>query len=144
MVKGRVPMKLKITVHGVAYEVEVEILDAEGGFPAVPEPLPRTASQAPAQTVSPHSQQGAHPSTSTQSRPVTPAGSSSVTSPIAGNVIEVKCKVGDTVKKDQDLLIVEAMKMETAIAAPADGKIKSVDVAVGDAVREGQSLVQFE
>jgi len=56
----------------------------------------------------------------------------------------LKCKSGDTVSKDQVLVVIEAMKMETSIAAPTSGTIQSVDVAVGDAVREGQILVQFK
>lgn len=67
-----------------------------------------------------------------------------VASPIAGTVLEIKCKSGESVSQGQDLLIIEAMKMETAIAAPSAGTIKQVLVAAGDAVRENQTLVEFE
>jgi methylmalonyl-CoA carboxyltransferase small subunit len=67
-----------------------------------------------------------------------------VISPIAGTVMEVKCRAGDEVKNGQELLVIEAMKMETAISAPRDGKVKSVPVAAGDSVRENQLLVEFE
>lgn len=67
-----------------------------------------------------------------------------VNSPIAGTIFELKCKVGDKIQINQELLIIEAMKMETSIAAPIAGTIKKVNVSVGDAVREGQALVQFE
>ena len=67
-----------------------------------------------------------------------------VASPIAGNVLEVKCKPGDRVNQGQDLLVIEAMKMETAIAAPTAGTVKAVLVAAGDGVRENQMLVEFE
>ena len=135
-------MKLRITVHGVAYEVDVEVLDAGEGFPA--NPLPRVSQ--PAAQAAPQSapvqalrvQKPAAPGTQN----VSPGGA--ITSPIAGNVLEIKCKPGDSVKKNQAVLIIEAMKMETTISAPADGVIKSVDIAVGDAVRENQVLVQFE
>jgi len=138
-------MKLKITVHGVSYEVDVEILDAEGGFPAQTSPLPIVSQPSSSQIAPPPANQKtqSQPVASSPQKPAS-APSSAVTSPIAGNVIEVKCKVGDHVQKDQELLVVEAMKMETSIVAPAAGKIKSVDVAIGDAVREGQSLAQFE
>jgi oxaloacetate decarboxylase alpha subunit len=66
-----------------------------------------------------------------------------VASPIAGTVLEVKVKVGDQVEQGQTLLVIEAMKMETAIAAPGAGKVKAVLVAAGDAVRENQTLVDF-
>ena len=75
-----------------------------------------------------------------------PAGGSAggVVSPIAGTVLEVKCKPGDQVSSGQVLVVIEAMKMETEIAAPEGGKVKAVPVAPGDAVRENQTLVEFE
>lgn len=134
-------MKLKITVHGVAYEVDVEVLDTGEGFPAVmpTAAMPRPAAPAPA---------GAAFAPAPQ-RPVAPApaggdGASVVSCPIAGTVHEIRCKTGDAVQRDDVLLVVEAMKMETSIAAPAAGKVKRVAVGVGDSVREGQVLVEFE
>jgi biotin carboxyl carrier protein len=59
-------------------------------------------------------------------------------------VIEVTCAVGDQVTEGQVLMVFEAMKMNTSIAAPTGGRIKAVCVAAGDAVREGQTLVEFE
>ena len=59
-------------------------------------------------------------------------------------MIEIKCKAGDTVTEGQVLLVIEAMKMKTSIAAPTGGKVKSVQVAAGDAVRESQTLVELE
>ncbi len=59
-------------------------------------------------------------------------------------MLQVKCKAGDQVEKGQALLVIEAMKMETTIAAPVSGRVKSVAVAAGDAVRESQTLVEFE
>lgn len=127
-------MKLKITVHGVAYEVDVEVLDAGEGFPpAGPSPRPRQQAAAPA---------AAAAKPAAQSR--AGAGEGGVASPIAGTIVEVKCKVGETVTKGQVLLVIEAMKMKTSIAAPTDGKVKGIPIAVGDAVRENQMLVEFE
>ena len=137
-------MKLKITVHGVAYEVEVEVLDAGNGFPAMGHsPLPKVPVQH-------HHQQRTDapmpPAPEALPNALPPGGSpgGAVTSPIAGNVVEVKCKAGDSVEKGRELVIMEAMKMEASITAPTAGKIKSVDVAVGDAVREGQVVIQFQ
>ena len=131
-------MKLKITVHGVAYEVDVEVLDAKdemhrSASPLPPPPVDSRPASAPVPTPAPRS-------TPTAS---TPSASGGVASPIAGTVLEVKVKVGDTVDKGQTLLVIEAMKMETAIAAPGPGQVKSVLVAAGDAVRENQTLVDF-
>ena len=133
-------MKLKITVHGVAYEVDVEVLDAKDEMrrSASPLPPPPVETQAVTGPVSP-----AGPAPVSAAAPAPLAGSGGVASPIAGTVLEVKVKVGDQVTKGQSLLVIEAMKMETAIAAPDAGKVKAVPVAAGDAVRENQTLVEF-
>lgn len=132
-------MKLKITVHGVAYEVDVEVLDAGEGFPAVaptarPKAKPQNSGPAPA----------VPPAASAGPAPAEGDNGGAVTSPIAGTVVEIKCKTGDSVAKGQVLLVIEAMKMKTSIAAPTEGKVKSIPVAVGDTVRESQVLVEYE
>lgn len=135
-------MKLKITVHGVAYEVEVEVLDIGEGFPTnIPSPLPQVQ---PVSAASPAAAPGpAKPARARGSAAKRSAGGA-VTSPIAGTVMEIKCKPGDAVSEGQVLLVIEAMKMNTSIAAPTAGKIKAIPVAVGDTVIEGQALVEFE
>ena len=64
--------------------------------------------------------------------------------PMPGKVIAVKVKAGDAVTRGQELLVVEAMKMENAIRAPRDGKIKSVSAKVGDSVAPGTVLVEMD
>jgi biotin carboxyl carrier protein len=136
-------VKLKITVHGVAYEVDVEVLDVGEGFPgASAPPLPRRAP--PPTAGAPAAAQGAARALGSKPAGAAASPGGAVTSPIAGTVLEVKCKPGDRVEKNQELIVVEAMKMEASISAPAQGAIKSVDVAAGDAIREGQVVVQFE
>lgn len=133
-------MKLKITVHGVAYEVDVEVLDAGEGFPAVaPAARPKAKPQNSAGTPS-------VPPAAASTGPTSADGENggSVTSPIAGTVVEIKCKPGDNITKGQVLLVIEAMKMKTSIAAPTGGKVKSIPIAVGDTVRESQILVEYE
>lgn len=136
-------MKLKITVHGVAYEVEVEVLDPGEGFAppnALPQVRPSGGSAARAESSAP-------PPRASAPVPRPGAGGASarsVASPIAGTVVEIKTRPGESVSEGQVLLVVEAMKMNTSIAAPAGGTIKEVKVSAGDAVREGQVLVEFE
>ncbi len=132
-------MKLKITVHGVAYEVDVEVLDARRDEFGPTGALPGRGSHG---TV-PHAPAAA-PAAAGPAAPAAPhAAGSGVVSPIAGTIIEVKCKAGDEVAQGQELLVVEAMKMNTSIAAPGAGTVKRVLVAAGDSVRENQQLVEF-
>ena len=85
--------------------------------------------------------------------PTTPSGESVITrpaasttqgaikSPLPGVILQMKCNVGDTVKRGQTLLILEAMKMENNINADRDGTIIEVKVHKGDSVLEGADLV---
>ena len=56
-------------------------------------------------------------------------------------IVEVHVKVGDTVEKNQTLVTIEAMKMETPVKAPQDGTVATVDVAKGESVDSGKVLV---
>ena len=60
---------------------------------------------------------------------------------LAGNIFKVHVAPGDTVEEGQPLLIVEAMKMETAVSAPRAGTISDVFVSEGDVVAVGDPLV---
>ena len=60
---------------------------------------------------------------------------------LAGNIFKVNVKCGDAVTRGEPLLIVEAMKMETAVAAPRSGTVTDVLVSEGDAVKVGDALV---
>ena len=71
------------------------------------------------------------------------AGANSVTAPLPGSVVAVKVKAGDAVKAGQQLLIIEAMKMENEVLAPADGTVSAVHVAAGQAVQQGDALVDL-
>ena len=54
-----------------------------------------------------------------------------VTAPMVGKIVDVKVKVGDQVKEDDEIFVLEAMKMEMPIVAPASGVVKEVKVSVG-------------
>lgn len=78
-------------------------------------------------------------------RPAATSGTkSSIKSPLPGIIMDVRCKEGDTVKKGQVLMILEAMKMENNILANADGKVTQVLVHKGDNILEGADLVVIE
>jgi biotin carboxyl carrier protein len=74
----------------------------------------------------------------------TNTGPGALHSPLPGVVLDIICKEGDTVKKGQKLLILEAMKMENVINADRDGVVKEIKVNKGDSVLEGADLVIIE
>jgi biotin carboxyl carrier protein len=75
------------------------------------------------------------------SRPAASTAQGAVRSPLPGIILEIKCKTGDTVKKGQTIIILEAMKMENNINADRDGVIKEIKVNKGDSVLESAELV---
>ncbi|AWM14444.1 acetyl-CoA carboxylase biotin carboxyl carrier protein subunit [Flavobacterium sp. NRK F10] len=67
-----------------------------------------------------------------------------IKAPMPGLILEISVEVGQEVKENDQLLILEAMKMENSIASPRDGVIKSITVQKGNAVEKGQLLIEFE
>lgn len=67
-----------------------------------------------------------------------------IKAPMPGLILDVMVKEGDSVKEDDALLILEAMKMENVITSPRDGVIKSVNIAKGNAIDKGYLLIEFE
>jgi pyruvate carboxylase subunit B len=61
-----------------------------------------------------------------------------------GKIVTVLVNVGDTVEKDQGLLVVEAMKMENELRAPGPGVVREVRVNSGQAVEAGELLARIE
>jgi len=67
--------------------------------------------------------------------------STEVLAPMPGKISKIIVKVGDSVAEDDELVILEAMKMENPICATAGGEVKEIKVKVGDAVEADQTLV---
>jgi acetyl-CoA carboxylase biotin carboxyl carrier protein len=67
-----------------------------------------------------------------------------VTAPMAGKVIEVRVKVGDAVQEDDEVAIIEAMKMEMPILTYASGTVKEVKVEKGASVEADQVIIVIE
>lgn len=61
--------------------------------------------------------------------------------PLAGQVLSIKCAVGDTIEEDDEVVVIEALKMETPVFAPCDGTVKEIRVKEGDYVEEDDVLV---
>jgi methylmalonyl-CoA carboxyltransferase small subunit len=128
-------VKLKVTVDGKVYEVEVEVAEPESPQPGYVPPV------APARL--PGAVPVTPPPAAASRAPV--ADESKVSrSPISGVVVRVSAQVGQTIHVNDVLIVLEAMKMETVITSPVAGKVARVNVNIGDAVQAGQVLAEFE
>ena len=70
--------------------------------------------------------------------------SEEIRSPLAGKVWTITAKEGDLIEEDDEVMVLEAMKMETPIYSSVDGTIKEIKVKKGDAVEEDDVLVVIE
>lgn len=122
-------MKYKVRLRDKFYEVEV----VEGEAVLLDYYEASTPIAAPVATET--------PAAAPVAAPVSSGDGNAVTAPLPGSVIEVKVNVGDTVKKGQILVLIEAMKMENEIVAPADGVVKAVHTTKGSTVATGTPLV---
>lgn len=129
-------MKLRVNVNGKSYEVEVEILE-EGPQRGQTRPAVSTAAAAPIAVEK------------ANTPPPTPAADNAdeskvFHSPISGVVVRVSVEVGQTVQANDELMVLEAMKMETAMTSHCAGKVAQINAEVGDSVQVRQTLVEFE
>lgn len=69
---------------------------------------------------------------------------SDVTAPMGGKVIDVKVNIGDVVNEGDEVLILEAMKMELPVVAPEGGTVKEIRCKKGDAVEADAVLIAME
>ncbi|WP_430614337.1 acetyl-CoA carboxylase biotin carboxyl carrier protein subunit [Flavobacterium sp. JP2137] len=67
-----------------------------------------------------------------------------IKAPMPGLILEISVQVGQEVSENDNLLILEAMKMENNLSSPRTGIIKSISVSKGDTVEKGQLLIEFE
>jgi acetyl-CoA carboxylase biotin carboxyl carrier protein len=63
---------------------------------------------------------------------------------ITGTVWKIEVEVGEEVEEEDELVILESMKMEMPVETPIDGTVKEILIAEGDSVEEGQVLVIIE
>ena len=103
--------KYRVTVNGTVYEVELEELTGSA---------PVSAPAAPA--------------------PAAPAAGEQICAPMPGNILAVNVTAGQTVKKGDVLMVLEAMKMENEIMCPRDGVVASVNTSKGASVESGTLL----
>jgi biotin carboxyl carrier protein len=72
------------------------------------------------------------------------ASSGKIESPMPGKIFKILVKNGDTVKTNQTVCIIEAMKMEYAMKAPFDGKVLSVNKQVGQQINLSELILEIE
>ena len=112
-----------IKLNNREYEVEIEEVTGQVGEAAV------TSSQSSKPDVADSQPQA--------------SGGLTIEAPMAGSIFAIEVKVGDKIKKDQTLMILEAMKMENEISSPVDGTVLSIGVSKGDMVNAGVVLIQI-
>ena len=122
---------VNVEVNGTPYKVE---LDKPVKATIIPKPVTRPAA-------APKTDNGAP----VVQRPVggTTGKKDGVKSPLPGVILDIRVKEGDTVKKGQTVIILEAMKMENSVVAPEDGTVANIAVAIGDSFEAGATLASL-
>ena len=128
--------KYNVTVNGVTYEVVVEEAGSVASAP-VASPAPAAAPAAPAPAAAPVAPAAAPAKPASSGA----AGSIKVTAPMPGTILKMNVKVGDTIKANDLVCVLEAMKMENEIFAAEGGTVKSIEAAQGASVNSGDVIV---
>ncbi len=128
--------KYNVTVNGVTYEVEVEeVGEGVSSAPAAPAKAAAPAA-APAPKAAPAPTAAPAPKASSGAQ-----GSIKVTAPMPGTILKMNVKVGDTIKANDLVCILEAMKMENEIFAAEGGVVKSIEAGQGASVNAGDVII---
>lgn len=128
--------KFKISIDGKEYLVEMEEI---GGVPApvaqAPAPQVAAPAAAPVAPVAPVAEEA------TPAPAPVAASADAQLSPMPGTILKVLVKEGDTVKANQPLMVLEAMKMENEIVATQDGTVAGIHVTLGQIINAGDALI---
>ncbi len=127
-----------ITVNGTAYQVTVE--ENTGSTVQAPAPAVKAPAAAPKAAAPVPAPKAEAPAAEAPAAPAGTAGNIKVNAPMPGKILAVKANVGQTVKRGDVLLILEAMKMENEIVASDNGTVASINVSVGDMVESSTLL----
>ncbi len=132
-------MKYKINLNNKIYEVVVEdgqaMLIDEYEVKAPKAPAPKAAAPAAAAPAA------AAPAAPAAAPAAAAVDGCKITSPLPGNVLNIKVSQGQAVKSGEVLLIIEAMKMENEVLAPQDGVVKQIATSKGAVVATGDLLL---
>ena len=124
----------KVEVNGIPFEVTMH------GSSLVEEDLPTVSTEGAAAPAAPAAAPAAEPAAAPATKGAAGAGTP-VKAPLPGVVTKVLVQNGQSVKKGETVLVLEAMKMENNINAECDGAITGICVAPGDSVKEGTTLL---
>jgi biotin carboxyl carrier protein len=138
--KGAGIRKFNVFVDDSYYAVEVE---SEGGA-IIAAPVVAAAPR-PAAAPNPSAAPAAAPKPAAAPAAAAPAagGAGAIAAPMPGLIVEVTCSVGDKVKAGQQVVVLEAMKMQNPLSSLIDGEVKGIFVKAGDSVAVGQVLVDI-
>lgn len=127
--------KFKIAIDGKEYLVEMEeIGGVQQPVQAPAAPVAAAAAPAPAEQAAPAAPAPA-------AAPVSAASGDAMTSPMPGTILRLLVNIGDEVKENQPLMILEAMKMENEVVANHAGKVAGIHVNQGQVVNAGDALI---
>lgn len=127
--------KAKVEVNGIPFEVEMQ------GSSLVEEALPTVSTEDAAAPTAPAAAPAAEPAAPAAAAKSGPGAGAPVKAPLPGVVTKILVKEGQSVKKGETVLVLEAMKMENNITAEADGTVTGICVSAGDSVMEGTTLI---
>lgn len=134
----------KYTINGSVYKVVINSIEGTMAEVEVNGTPYKVEMNKPAKKQVVTIKRPAQTTTPPVTRPQTSAGQGALKSPLPGVILDIVCKQGDTVKKGQKVMVLEAMKMENAINSDRDGVIKEIKVNKGDSVLEGADLIIIE
>lgn len=126
----------RVNVNGKVYEVEVEEIIAGGqqSTPVAPAPAqvaPKPAPVAPAPA----------PKPAPAPAPKVTATGEIVEAPMPGTIVDIKVKVGDSVKEGDLVAVIEAMKMETDLYSTKTGVVTAINAGKGASVNTGDAII---
>ena len=137
--------QFEVTVGGETYAVTLAEDQALGGVAIAPAAAPAAAPKAaPAAAPAAPKAAPAPAAAAPKKQPAGGGGKGAVKAPMPGKILEVSVKPGDTVKRGQQVAILEAMKMHNSLGATQDGVIAEVCVDVGQTVAHGDVIVTFK
>jgi len=129
-----------LTVDDKTYKVGLKDL----GIDQVAEIKPKSSTETETRQIRPISLPSNLPAPALHKPKSVIASPGAVMAPLPGLIQKITVNPGDTVQAGQNLIVMEAMKMENDIAATRDGIIRIIHVKVGDSVNEGDILIELE